>query len=276
MSWYDAPMAFSGAPNRGIEFSVISEAFEFVKANVGAVCGFYAVGLIASYIINYAIQIPTIMAQVAAVSADNPTAAAGFSLAALPFQLLGGIAQYGVLGLFNGGLAYMVIKYLRGEKVEFGDGFNAFSQAVPLILGGISASFLTMLGVIGCIVGAFVVGGLFIPLYTILVHEKLSVMDALKRSSELVKPYLMMGALFFLVQGLLGAIGVVACCIGLFFTMPMMMACGTFIYRDLTGTDFSGQLAPAGGPSNYPRENGGSMPEYGSETPRDPNTPSDM
>ncbi|MCB0824675.1 MAG: hypothetical protein KDC26_00650 [Armatimonadetes bacterium] len=269
-------MAFSGAPNRGIEFSVISEAFEFVKANIGAVCGFYAVGLIASYVVSYAIQLPTIMAQVAAASTDNAAAATGFSLAALPFQMLGGIAQYGVLGLFNGGIAYMVIKYLRGEKVEFGDGFNAFSQALPLILGGIIASFLTALGLIGCIVGAFVVGGLFIPLYTILVHEKLSVMEALKRSAELVKPYLVMGAVFFLVQGLLGSLGVLACCIGIFFTMPMMAACGTFIYRDLTGTDFGGQFAPAGGPSNYPREAGGSMPEYGNEEPRDPNTPPEM
>ncbi|HLO98398.1 MAG TPA: hypothetical protein VK171_07380, partial [Fimbriimonas sp.] len=93
-------------------------------------------------------------------------------------------------------------------------------------------SLAIYVGTLLCIVpGLFVAGALWMaPSFCI--HENLGPVDALKRSWEVSKPraFPLFGVMFL--TGLVSGLGVLACGIGLLWTLPIMYIVQAMHYRD--------------------------------------------
>lgn len=263
------PYSTAQGPRGGVEFSVIGEAFELVKNNWQAYCIFSLVMIIATYAISMVITLPMSMAQAMAPAAATSEAAMAQAMASLPLNLLSNFVNNVVMAFLMAGVANMTLKAIRGEKPELADGFAVFNMFGPIALAGILYAICTTLGLLACCIGTFIVIGLLLPVYPIIIHERLGVMDAFKRSLELMGPHWLMAGVFSFVIGLVAGLGVLACCVGVFFTVPLAYACNTLIYRDVSGLTFGPNSATV-----YPRAGGGAMPGYSGpangDSPMDP------
>ncbi len=255
----------SSGPKGTLDFAVIGEAFEIVKNNWMPYVVFSLIGIIASYAVSMIISLPFSLAQAVAPQPTTTEAAMAQAFASLPISLASNVVGAAVQAFLYAGIAALTLKVIRGERPELNDAFSVFNMAGPLAIAGILYGIATMLGVLACCVGALVVSGLLIPLYPILVNERLPVMEAFKKSINLMSGSWLMAALFVIVQGLLAGVGVIACCIGMFFTVPIAFACATLIYRDVAGVTFGPTSQTA-----YPREGGGSMPGFNDPTNQPP------
>lgn len=246
-------------PKRTIDFAVISESFELVKNNWLPFCLWSLMGIVASYGINFIITLPVTISQAALPATTDFGEAIARQIAALPFSIAGSIASQALNGLVIGGASLMTFKALRNERVDVADGFECMKHAGPLMLGGALVGFCTWLGLFACILGALVVASFLFLTYPVIVHEKLGVIDAMKRSANLMQSNWLLGAALVLVMGLIGGAGFLLCCLPGFFTMAMFYVTAPLIYRDL-----SGALMPSAtvGTTNYPRDHDASMPSY--------------
>ncbi|MCE9596915.1 MAG: hypothetical protein K8S54_03020 [Spirochaetia bacterium] len=88
------------------------------------------------------------------------------------------------------------------------------------------------------------VAGRVLLIYPLIVERGLGTMDAIQKSLELTKPYQWHLMLLGLLAGLVAGAGILACCIGIFFSVPFSMALhGAAIYQ-LLGED-KGEPIPA-------------------------------
>ena len=258
------------APRGGVDFAVIGESFEIVKNNWIPYTVYALFGLVITMVVVGAVVGPSTYAQVMATMRGEivqPT-----MIEQLTSSFLQNFLTMMVNALVYAGMAGMTLKAIQGHRVEISDAFDTLKYIGPVLFGGVLFSILYAVGAMMCCLPGLVVGGLFLPFYTIIVHEKLGAIDALKRSINLMSKYWLMGAVFFLVQSMLSGLGILACCVGVLFTMPLAMACNTLIYRDVAGIYFGPSSATV-----YPREGGGAMPGYSGPTgdtpPSDPNPP---
>lgn len=252
-------------PRGGIDFAVLSEGFELVSKNWVTYTVFSLLMLVANYAVSMIISLPFTIGNAINPPGPGDDMVAFFvqqQLQSIPLTILTTVIGGVVTGLMMGGIAIVSLKLLRGEKAELGDAFNAFSMFAPLAVAGIVYNLSVTIGFYLCCIPGLIVGGLLMPLFPIIVNERLGLKDALSKSLTLTKNHLAMAAVFFLVQGIVAVLGVIACCVGFLFTYPVALACNTLIYRDLGGP----VLGTPASPTNYPRSNDpgtpGSMPEY--------------
>lgn len=247
---------------REIDFAVIGEAWGYVSKGIGHYAGFAAIGIIVTYIASSMFQIP-MQAQMAALAASGTPdfgAMMGVYAANSFLLIMGQLVSYFITGAMLFGLCSMAMEQLKGGKADIAVAFaslkNGLSAGVVMIIAG----FLSSIGVLACIVGAFVVSGLLMLSIPAMVTEKLSIADSLKRSYELTKGQILMATAFYFVVAILAVLGVIACGLGVFVTVPLSVVATYLVYRDLSGVDF---LAPAEvGATNYPRSGEGSMPTF--------------
>jgi hypothetical protein len=148
--------------------------------------------------------------------------------------LLSGVT-FGILaGPLTVGFLLMIRRLLRNDPaaVQVGDvfkGFEYFAQSLILMVIGFVASvvlwFIPLLGQIAAVViGAILIWGLMLIAY-----QRLGAIDALKRIFGLLQQgEFAMPLLFGVLAGIVSGVGVIACLIGVFFTMPIgycMLVC---------------------------------------------------
>jgi hypothetical protein len=183
----------------------------------------------------------------------------------VPF--IGGIVQMALQGPLMGGLYWFFLKLIRGQEATVGDGFSGFSRGwVQLMLASIVSGLLAMLSVVPAIV-AFVVAiiaskgrepsmplliaaaGLFIVglipavylsvcwVFTLplVVDKQIEFWPAMNLSRRVVHMHWgsVFGVLF--VCGLIAGLGVLACGVGLLFTLPLFFAALMYAYEDIFG-----------------------------------------
>ncbi len=257
-----------------VNWDVLSEAFEIVKNNWVAFCVYSLIAFVASYIVNFVVQLPfqAAMMGVQTTAQDNPEAALGAALAAMgPMWAISWVVSIAVNGMLAAGIYMLTIKVLTGIKPEIGDAFEMFKLFMPIVVAQLLATLFALPGICVICIGYVFTYGLFSMAVPVVLVEKKSGYDAVIRSLELAKPHWMMVGLFVLVTQILAGIGFVACCVGIFFTLPWAMVAQFLMYRDLSGATFSG-LAAAG-PTPYPRQGEGSMPAYSGPTGEAPGAP---
>jgi len=187
--------------------------------------------------------------------------AAGF------IPLAGAIISLVLSGPLLGGLNIFFLKMIRGEKAELGDAFSGFSSnfgrlcgtfllmmlaVYAAILPGIillvvsmgfagggggnapSALSLVLVGV-GFLVAVYF-GVAFSFALALSADLQLSAGNALRVSFRVVnmKWFTVFGLMF--VAGLVSALGLIACIIGVFVTMPIFYAATLYAYEDIFGT----------------------------------------
>jgi hypothetical protein len=153
---------------------------------------------------------------------------------ALSSTLLG-IALTAVLW---GGLDWMFLKLIRGEKAELGDAFAGFSLAfAPLALFGLVAALLVLLGLALCVVpGIYLLVCWFIFPMLLMVDKRFDFWAAMELSRKVVTRHWWQAFGFTLLCALMLFAGILVCGVGIFIALPWVTAARVYAYEDVFGT----------------------------------------
>jgi membrane-anchored glycerophosphoryl diester phosphodiesterase (GDPDase) len=164
--------------------------------------------------------------------------------------------------LMVGGAYRAAFKQLRGGQVEFSDLFSARNCYWRLLGATLLHSLFVFLGMLVCIIPAFIVGGLLFFTLPLIIERDMGVFEAMRASREVTGRNLVMFTLFAIVAQLIASAGTYACYIGLLATWPLLFTMTAVAYRDCFGVEGAlsfrepassppGGYAPA--PSFYPQ-----------------------
>ena len=148
----------------------------------------------------------------------------------------------------TGGAYRAAFKQLRGGRVEFRDLFSARDCYWRLLGATLIHGLLIFIGVMLCIIPAFIIAGLLFFTVPLIVERNLRIADAIRASRELTQRSLLMFILFaFLVQ-LIASAGTYLCYVGLLATWPLMFTITVVAYRDCFGVEGARSFAQAASP----------------------------
>jgi len=137
--------------------------------------------------------------------------------------------------IFIGGLDWMFLKLIRGQKAEVGDAFAGFNLAFgPLALFSLVAQLLVFLGIIFCILPGIYLSVswmFFTPL--IILDKRLDFWPAMELSRRVVTRHWWQVFGFALVCLLLLLCGLMVCVVGVFIAMPIVKAATVYAYEDI-------------------------------------------
>lgn len=174
-----------------------------------------------------------------------------------------------VYAFFMGGMYHMALLQLKGEPISVGDLFEvgrffprlagaailkllaSLAGALLLLIpagilvvvavlpslrqGGQPAPLPLVLALVSgllAVIPALVISALLMFTYPLIVHGRLGVIEAMGRSWSALKGQFIMASLFQFVAYLVAGLGVLACCVGVLFTMPLYPLAVAVLYRD--------------------------------------------
>jgi uncharacterized membrane protein len=159
-----------------------------------------------------------------------------------------GLVMLPLSALLVGGMHRAALKQLRGRQVEFSDLFSARDQYLPLLGAMLLIGLLVGIGSIVCVIPGFIVAALLFFTLPLIIDRKLGVLEAMRVSSEMTKPNLLMFTLFAFVVQLIASAGMYACYIGLLATLPLLFTMTAAAYRDCFGLQGAPALPPPAEP----------------------------
>ena len=149
-------------------------------------------------------------------------------------------------GVFTGGFWVFMLKKIRGEDAEVADLFAGFKQPrfVPLLLAGLIASVLVMVGLIFCILPGIYLSIAYLFAFPLAADQGLEAWDAMECSRRVVSRCWWVWLGFAILLGLLAVAGLLALCIGIVVTAPLTMLAQGYAYEDIFARKTTGALQP--------------------------------
>jgi uncharacterized membrane protein len=176
------------------------------------------------------------------------------------------LASFVVYGPLVGGLYFFLLKVMRNQPAQVGDVFCGFQRcAVHLILCYIVMMILTAIaaapggvivavgaipqifgnevqpilmvvagfGALICLAGVLFVTVCWMFALALIIDKRMEFWPAMETSRKVVMKHWWKCFLLYLVAGLLNLAGMLVCCVGLFFTLPLSFATMMFAYEDV-------------------------------------------
>jgi serine/threonine protein kinase len=139
-----------------------------------------------------------------------------------------------ISGPLMGGLCLHFLKKIRGEPVRIETAFSGFSRSfLHLVMAGFVTTVLTMLGFLCLILpGVYLVVAWMFTL-PLVIDRRLDFWPAMRLSRQTISKHWWKFLGFLLVLALLNLAGIVACCIGVFVTIPVSLAALMYAYEDI-------------------------------------------
>jgi uncharacterized membrane protein len=139
-------------------------------------------------------------------------------------------------GALMGGLFAFNLKLIRGQPASFADAFAGFRKAFgALTATNIVVTLLVYLGLALCLIPGIYLCIAWIFAIPLVIDKKLGFWDAMELSRKVVKKNWWMVFALALLAGLVGSAGIVVCCIGILFTVPLTYAILMYAYEDIFG-----------------------------------------
>lgn len=208
----------------------ISRSWDLVKANFWPVVGISLLIFIISAAINQVIGLASGPVFRGIILQRRVTP--GGIVIILGTSLLGSP----IYTLLMAGLFKYYLKLIRGEQAMIGDAFAGFSSAAgQLILLGLVSGFLTTLGYLVCVIPGIYVSVCWMFALPLVIDRNLMFWDAMELSRKMVSKHWFIVFALLLVVGLLAACGALACCVGVFVTMPIATVAIMYAYEDIFG-----------------------------------------
>lgn len=151
--------------------------------------------------------------------------------------VIGVVKQIGIFlcGPLTYSYYYIILQRMRGQRFDIGDLTKGFYNFIPAFLAGLLIWLFSSLGLILCIIGAFVVWGMYSFTYLLMIEKNLGFWDAMEESRKLIWPNIAGFTLLSLVGFLLLLFGIIMCCIGVLVTIPIYFCAVACAYRDWIG-----------------------------------------
>ena len=234
---------------RELDFGMIGDAWQMIMGNIWPFVVWSVVVMIGQSAFSFINQMISLALNFSNASTQEEVLgrAVMANVISIPVSLI----SAAFVAVMAGGLVVMALKEIRGEKAEFGDIFSGFSNgAIHLALAGFLVQLSTTLGMCLCIIPGLLLAGLFMTTFAFIVDQKMTSIDAMKASFALLRDQMWMALGVYLVAGICSALGLIACCIGILVTLPIVYIVSALAYASLTGYGMGGQVDPM---SNYPR-----------------------
>lgn len=139
-------------------------------------------------------------------------------------------------GPFLGGLYHYYLKLMRGQPASLGDAFAGFSGAfIPLVMAHVVSGVLAGLGFLLCIVPGIYLGVAWKFTLPLVIDKQLGFWEAMNLSRKVVTRQWWSLFALFLLCWLISVLGLIACCIGIFVTVPIGIAAVLYAYEDILG-----------------------------------------
>lgn len=210
------PMAAGSAVDQITVGTIVNKTFSVWWANLGKFIGSLLLAYVPLALIGVAAAVAAAYTSADGGSAGEPPVQVFVTI--LPIVVIAALA-FAVLVLAQfGGVVYATLQHLAGKRTTVGAMFGVgFRRAWPLFVVGLAGGLLVMLGFIALIVpGVIVALGLSL-VYAVVVAERVTAVEAIKRSFALTKGKrgTIMGALFVIMcamwaASLLGNVATIA------------------------------------------------------------------
>jgi hypothetical protein len=157
-----------------------------------------------------------------------------FSASGIFIVLLVTVMSAPIYTVFTAGLFKYYLKLIRGEGATIGDAFSGFGPSLgQLILLSLVQMVLILIGYALCLVPGIYLAVAWYFSIPLVIDKRMDFWEAMKLSRKLVSKHWFIVFAFFIVYGLLAVSGIVACCIGIFVTMPIGFATLMYAYEDI-------------------------------------------
>ena len=139
-------------------------------------------------------------------------------------------------GALMGGLFAFNLKLIRGQPASFADVFAGFGKAFgSLTATNIVMTLLVYLGLALCLIPGIYLAIAWVFALPLVIDKKLGFWEAMELSRKVVTKNWWTVFALALLAGLIGSAGIVVCCIGILFTVPLTYAVLMYAYEDIFG-----------------------------------------
>ncbi len=210
--------------------SCIVRAWELVKQNFWPVVGITFLVVIAMNVITQGIGL------ISRASMQEMINNRQINPVGVVLSLLAWTISLPVQTVFTGGLYMYYLKLIRGQEAGISDAFSGLTSAlVPLALLGLVQGLLVLLGIAACLIPGIYLSVAWIFATPLVIDRQIGFWDAMELSRKVVSRHWFTMFALMLVMGLLGICGLLACCVGLFVTIPIGWVALMYAYEDIFG-----------------------------------------
>ena len=136
--------------------------------------------------------------------------------------------------VFIAGLFKYYLKLIRGESAGIADAFSGFGPSTgQLILLSLVMNILTLIGYVCCLIPGIYLAVAWIFSIPLVIDRQMGFWEAMELSRKMVNKHWFLVFAFLLVYGLLSLSGIIACCIGIFVTLPIGIAALMYAYETI-------------------------------------------
>jgi uncharacterized membrane protein len=214
------------APRAAIDFDLIRQAWELMRQHWG-------VWALAVFLVNL---IPGMIGgslagiQGAVVGDPNHPNPGGMALSGL-LDLISTLVGGAAAAFFTVGIYRMAFKHIRGEPFSVNDAFSGGDLFLPMWGATLLIGFGTTAGLFFCLLPGLLLYSLWTFTGPLIVDKQMGVIDAMTLSFNTLKPHVWPVLGYTIVAGLIGALGALACGVGVFFTAPIYYLSLALLYR---------------------------------------------
>jgi hypothetical protein len=137
-----------------------------------------------------------------------------------------------VNGLFLGGMYRMACRQIRGRPFGVATLFSVTDQLPQLVVGSVLYGVATFVGFCMLVVPGFIVSGVLMFLFPLIVDGGLTAPEALLQSWHALKREWLVATVFHLVAGFVAWMGLCLCGVGFLITAPLYCLSIAVLYRD--------------------------------------------
>jgi len=212
----------------GVYFDAISEAWQMVRSDFGP----WVAGTLIFLVLLFALGYP-VGRLTASMNPTDPYAGDFWSrfLGAFAVRSALNVVPTAISNMMMAGLVGMGVRQLRGEPISVSMMFDPFRRFLPNFGTSLICSIIFLVSTFACLIPALFFVPVFMLAPTVGFLKELSPSDALSTTFNMCKGYWigLLGLTF--VAGIIAALGVCACGIGLLFTYPIYFGVLAIHYR---------------------------------------------
>jgi hypothetical protein len=206
----------------------LSRGWELVKANFWPTVGITALVMIIIGVINQLVGLVMRPAMNSMIVQHQVTAGAIFVV------VLASVASAPIYTIFTAGLMKYFLKLIRGEEAQIGDAFSGFGPSIgQLVLLSLVQMVLVLLGCVLCLIPGIYLSVAWYFAMPLIIDRRMNFWDAMELSRKMITKHWFIVFAFLVVYGLLVIAGVIACCVGIFVTMPIGFAALMYAYETI-------------------------------------------